>query len=544
MTDQPLAARERIDDVVETVAFAACFYLVFVFFRIAWVTDDAYITFRAVEQLFAGNGPRWNPHERVQAFTSPLWLWYLAAFRLFSHNVFISAIIASALAFFPSFFLIRAMLRDSGKWLLALLLLLASVGFFDYTTSGLENPLAYCLICVYLLVGKRLLEGPPQGRPSAALVVTLCFGLLLTCRHDLFTLFAPATAYSVWRYRRAIPAWRLAGAVVLGLSPILLWTLFSLVYYGAPFPNPAYAKLTSGLAGTALITQGAKYFLAGLQWDTVTGAVIVLGTVVILWKGNAWSRWLGVGVILNVFYVVAVGGDFMLGRFFAFSFLVVVVTALDRLQGPARFRRMGLLTACGVLLVYVAAHPLSAARGERVKKKRMPFVAGIADERGAYWRNSLVAYLSDPQERSQVHVFPDHPWAVRGYNLARRPVRYAERDNVGMLGYFAGPRKIIVDRLALTDPLLARLPMDPCEHWRPGHYRRMVPMGYSASVIYETTEIVDHGINEYYKRIRLITQSQTLLSRERLHTVVLMNLGHYEHYLDGLRQRYRSKPCR
>ena len=37
----------------------------FVFFKNAWVSDDAYILFRSLDQLLSGHGPRWNPHERV-----------------------------------------------------------------------------------------------------------------------------------------------------------------------------------------------------------------------------------------------------------------------------------------------------------------------------------------------------------------------------------------------------------------------------------------------------------------------------------------------
>ena len=51
----------------------------YVFAQNAWISEDAYITLRSVEQLMAGNGPRWNPHERVQVFTHPLTL-------LFSHG--------------------------------------------------------------------------------------------------------------------------------------------------------------------------------------------------------------------------------------------------------------------------------------------------------------------------------------------------------------------------------------------------------------------------------------------------------------------------
>ena len=38
----------------------------------AWLCDDAYITFRTVENTVEGFGPRWNVIERVQTYTHPL----------------------------------------------------------------------------------------------------------------------------------------------------------------------------------------------------------------------------------------------------------------------------------------------------------------------------------------------------------------------------------------------------------------------------------------------------------------------------------------
>ena len=38
-----------------------------------WVCDDAYITFRHVLNCLGGYGPVFNPGERVQAYTHPLW---------------------------------------------------------------------------------------------------------------------------------------------------------------------------------------------------------------------------------------------------------------------------------------------------------------------------------------------------------------------------------------------------------------------------------------------------------------------------------------
>src|SRR5918992_3618022 len=47
-----------------------------------WVGDDAYIYLRVVSNLQDGLGPVWNAGERVEVFTSPLWvamLWLLSS---------------------------------------------------------------------------------------------------------------------------------------------------------------------------------------------------------------------------------------------------------------------------------------------------------------------------------------------------------------------------------------------------------------------------------------------------------------------------------
>ena len=40
----------------------------------AWMHDDAYITFRTIDNFVNGLGLTWNPAERVQAYTHPLWM--------------------------------------------------------------------------------------------------------------------------------------------------------------------------------------------------------------------------------------------------------------------------------------------------------------------------------------------------------------------------------------------------------------------------------------------------------------------------------------
>ena len=43
-----------------------------------WTTDDGFINFRIVHMLVEGHGPVFNVGERVEAYTSPLWLGTLA----------------------------------------------------------------------------------------------------------------------------------------------------------------------------------------------------------------------------------------------------------------------------------------------------------------------------------------------------------------------------------------------------------------------------------------------------------------------------------
>jgi arabinofuranosyltransferase len=120
-----------------------------------WVAEDAYITFRSVEQLWAGHGPRWNPHERVQAFTHPLWYLVLAAGRGLSRDLYIVALAGSVVATATvAWFAIR-LSRGPLVAAAALVALASSRAVIDYTTSGLENALAAALMAVSVGVVSR-----------------------------------------------------------------------------------------------------------------------------------------------------------------------------------------------------------------------------------------------------------------------------------------------------------------------------------------------------------------------------------------------------
>jgi hypothetical protein len=101
-----------------------------------------------------------------------------------------------------------------------------------------------------------------------------------------------------------------------------------------------------------------------------------------------------------------------------------------------------------------------------------------------------------------------------------------------MVGFYAGPQAFILDLYAITDPLLARLPV--CEQftYRVGHFGRIVPPGYKRTIITGANEITDSSLAAYYDKLTVLTRG-SLLSPSRLWEIVKFNLGLYDHLIEA-----------
>src|SRR4029453_5295362 len=60
----------------------------YIFLANAWMGDDAYITLRTVWNFIHGYGLSYNPDERVQAYTDPLWMFVISAVPLVTGEFF------------------------------------------------------------------------------------------------------------------------------------------------------------------------------------------------------------------------------------------------------------------------------------------------------------------------------------------------------------------------------------------------------------------------------------------------------------------------
>lgn len=488
-----------------------------VFLKNAWVAEDAYINFRSIEQLYAGNGPVWNPHERVQVYSSPLWYWLLALFRLLAGNLYLLSIVLSLLLFLMT---LRGLLKlfDNGQALFfVLVLMMASNAFFDFTSSGLENGLAYLLLVFYysLFLNLNTNESLALEIKKKISALFVLFGLLLLTRHDLFLLSLPPLLYTVKRFWGLCSPGEWTRRFLIGVSPFLLFTLFAVVYYGFPFPNTAYAKLNTGIPKIELIQQGGKYLLSSLRHDPSTLTVVALALFFAFrrgsrpqWRAMAW------GVPLNLLYVVYVGGDFMQGRFLSFSFLTCTILLGLRFESTTKKVKRVLLSIVAVYLVLFPHTPFNS--GFYYGNTRIE--DGIADERGFYFNDlSLASYLL----RSANDPFPSCYLAELGRRCKQSPKRVTSARNIGIMGYLAGTEKIIVDTLGLADPFLARLPAE--KDWRIGHFSRVLPDGYLESVERGENMILDTRLKEDFNRMSRVTQGKSLFSWHRLKAIIHIN---------------------
>ncbi len=101
-------------------------------------------------------------------------------------------------------------------------------------------------------------------------------------------------------------------------------------------------------------------------------------------------------------------------------------------------------------------------------------------------------------------------WTVQLRKLLAQHPTTVLQPTVGAVGYYLGPRRHVIDTLALGDPLLARLPAKP--RWRVGHYERAVPEGYVESVATDSNRSSDPKVHALYDTIRVVTRGALFTS--------------------------------
>jgi arabinofuranosyltransferase len=521
------SVRERLgqeagDATLRPVTLVLFMFLVFLIVRTAWLSEDSYISWRVVDNFTHGFGLRWNILDRVQVFTDPLFVLIVAAFYAVTHEIFITVtLLCIAFSSCAVYLVLKRLAVSHAAALAALAALLSSRAFIDYSTSGLENPLSYLLAALFYAVYLR--SKVFDLRTTALLVFIL--SLVGLNRLDLVLLFLPPLLLALYSQviEQRTPILRLAGSLVLASSPLWIWLLFSIIYYGFPFPNTYYAKLHTGIPPGDLLFQGVLYYLDALNRDSVTLLTIACALWVAVRKKETRALAAACGIFLYLVYIMKIGGDFMTGRFFSVPFLAAVVLLVWANLRPMVYLA---LAVCFLGVGLLVQRPVLFADQTYFRDATPRDVidhTGVADERGFIYQSSgLLPVLQ--RNRLETIAF----WADKGRTARKQGLKFDIFGNIGFYGFYAGPQEYILDPFALGDPLLSKLPIAHKirKDWRIGHFERDVPAGYAETIQSGTNQIKDPRIAQLYDVIKEITEGP-IWSWHRFVEIWRINTGHY-----------------
>lgn len=492
-------------------------FFIFILLRNAWICDDSLITMRSIDNLVHGLGFGYNAGERVQSFTHPLWALLITPIYALTNEAYFTLLVPGILLTLAAVIMISLTTRSLHLGIICLLAITFSKAFMDYSTSGLENPLTHLFLVIFFLQSQKLYKPP-------LFVLALIAGLATFTRMDTLIFYLP---YLLRELYQSEERFKTLLVILSGFLPFLAWEVFSLVYYGFPFPNTAYSKLNVGIEKMDLWRQGLLYFIESFKMDPITPLLTALGIFSVLFRGrrNLWP--FAVGILLYMIYTINVGGDFMAGRWLTGPFLLSILL-LSRLEVKLRY--------CLPVLILVAIISLMKAESpiycdgeyfmDKEKKARKDLtvpLSGVVDEKIFYYEN--LGLFSKKRVKNLVS-----PWKDQKMPEKVKAEFYRVAYGVGYWGFLKGATYHYVDYYALVDPLLARLPCKDSKGWRIGHFHRLIPQGYIQSLRSETNLIQDRELSQFYNKMKLIVSGK-IWTGERFKTILQMNLGHFDHLI-------------
>ena len=452
-----------------------------------WTDEDAFINFRIVDQIFAGHGPVFNAGDRVEAATSPLWLFVLVAGRaLFGAFVSIEwiALVAglgtAIAAFLVGGYAARIRHRGTDGVVLPVgLLLVATVAVvWDFSTSGLEMSLVWLWLAGSwwaLMTAAR--DDRVAGRRRVVCCVILGLAPLVRPELTLMMLCLLVAWFLLARPRR------IAFDLVAILAVPVAYEIFRMGYYASVVPNTALAKDTGGLH----LSQGWAYLTDFVSpYRLWVSALIVLATVVLAHLARR-DRQVAVATtamfaaaLIDVLYIVAIGGDYMHGRlllpaFFAFGLPASLVLRRD----TAVAALIGGFAVVWALVSVVWFRPPPPAPGVGLGP------APISDWRtvgGATMKPVDVALGLNGKQAAAAYKR-----GVRGYFKVTDKRPRTGRDpnslvltlgSIGVPAFDAGTHVFVVDIGGLAEPLAART--KPVPGRQAGHRKQIDDAWYDA----------------------------------------------------------------
>jgi hypothetical protein len=457
--------------------------------RYAFLTDDAFISFRYAENFARGNGLVFNAgQERVEGYSNFLWVVLLAAGRVVGAAPENAAPILSLLATVALWGLVVRFewrRRESGPLaavLVAPLLLAATRSVAVWSTSGLETRFFELCVVAGTLAAVHEHRRPSGSEPPIPLsAIALALGALTRPDGILIGGCVIAASWILAPKRSRGVVARGAGVFAAVVSAHFLARH---AYYGAWLPNTYYAKV----GGDVWWSMGAAYLGS---WFLEYGGPLWIVPLAFAIRAHRARRTLavpllfGAVVVPHALYVASIGGDHFeyrpLDLYFPFVYLLVA----DGLREIARRSRTWIAFATGAIVLagvwavpdtshrqfpdrYATGFP-GRAQNEPAGRAfldpsaspwtRWPGIATVAELQRSLLNRTTAAFVGIRQEEHAAFLANEvEPEGRAMRTLVEEgviaPDAYIAIDCVGAIPYYGG--LLVLDRLGLNDAHVAR----------------------------------------------------------------------------------------
>ncbi len=330
---------------IKEIVILAALVALFVYHSVSldFTQDDAYISYRYVENFVEGHGLVFNYGERVEGYTNFLWIMLLSLASLAGLPIIhVSKYVgvACGAGTLVIAFLIAREFSDHKRWYLSLIppAFLAVNGALAYwVIGGLETGLFVFLFSLAVLAEFRR----PSLTPFTLVLATLT-------RPEGGLLFGIVLLYRWLVVRRPLGSLAAYTGIYIGL--LVPYAVFKLVYFGDLLPNPFYAKTGMSLE---YLSSGFEYFWKFAYHYGLFGLFLLTPLPFVKrLPGRVWLLWLA--LLIYTGYVIMVGGDVLKAhRFFLpilpIFFAIIAYVCYELLIGRKAHSWVPVLTAAACI---------------------------------------------------------------------------------------------------------------------------------------------------------------------------------------------------
>lgn len=329
----------------ESAALAGLIILIFLFviniLKTRFIQDDAFIFFRYVKNFVNGNGLVFNTGERVEGYTSFLWVTLLSGIekinKIFSLEFSLESIAQCLSVFFGIVVLVLTFIlsrmigsyekESKGKFinniyeLLPVMLMAFSTPLIYWSASAMETSFFISLLLLSIIF---YLKGNKDKPNYPFVIISVINSLLrpegmiffaLIILHKIYAEYIKEQNHkSIQRFAKSI-SHSIKIEVLLFLIPISVFLLFRLIYYGYLLPNTFYAKTEFNFQ---FIKRGIDYFLDFAKTNLLFGIFFVIPIAYLIYSKKLKQYSLFLWLIFSwIVLVVLIGGDVLpIHRFF------------------------------------------------------------------------------------------------------------------------------------------------------------------------------------------------------------------------------------